>query len=82
MLATPGALPVGPEWLYEVMWDGVRVLAEVRDDGVGQLRLTTRDGRDVTTYFPELADLAAAVPDVVLDGEIMLLERGVPASRR
>lgn len=80
MLATPGALPVGPEWLYEVMWDGVRVLAEVRtDDGTAQLRLTTRDGRDVTTYFPELADLAVAVPDVVLDGEIMLLERGVPS---
>lgn len=80
MLATPGALPVGPEWLYEVMWDGVRVLAEVRtDDGVERLRLTTRDGRDVTTYFPELADLAAAVPDAVLDGEIMMLERGVPS---
>ena len=76
MLATPGALPIGPEWLYEVMWDGIRVLAEVRDDA---LRLTTPDGRDVTTYFPELADLVAVVPDVVLDGEIMLLDRGVPS---
>jgi bifunctional non-homologous end joining protein LigD len=76
MLATPGALPIGPEWLYEVMWDGIRVLAEVRDD---TLRLTTPDGRDVTTYFPELADLVAVVPDVVLDGEIMLLDRGVPS---
>jgi bifunctional non-homologous end joining protein LigD len=76
MLATPGALPVGPEWLYEVMWDGIRVLAEVRDEA---LRLTTPDGRDVTTYFPELADLVAVVPDVVLDGEIMLLDRGVPS---
>ncbi len=76
MLATPGALPIGPEWLYEVMWDGIRVLAEVRDDA---LRLTTPDGRDVTTYFPELADLVTVVPDVVLDGEIMLLDRGVPS---
>jgi len=76
MLATPGALPDGPEWLYEVMWDGIRVVAEVRDD---KLLLTTRDGRDVTTYFPELADLVAIVPDVVLDGEIMLLDRGVPS---
>ncbi|MGI5126866.1 DNA ligase [Pseudonocardia sp. CA-107938] len=80
MLATPGALPDGPEWLYEVMWDGMRVLAEVRtDDGVAELRLTTRDGRDVTTYFPELAELVAVAPDVVLDGEIVLLERGVPS---
>ncbi|MDN5861383.1 MAG: hypothetical protein L0H84_22505 [Pseudonocardia sp.] len=81
MLATPGALPVGPEWLYEVMWDGIRVLAEVRtdDDGAIRLRLSTRAGRDVTANFPELADLGAALPDVVLDGEIMLLDRGMPS---
>ena len=36
MLATPGDLPVGPEWVYEVEWDGLRVLAEVAD---GRLEL-------------------------------------------
>ena len=49
MLATPGDLPVGPEWVYEVEWDGLRVLAEVVDGG---LHLVTPDGHDVTPCFP------------------------------
>jgi len=77
MLATPGALPVGPEWLFEVMWDGMRVVAEVADGS--RVRLTTRGGRDVTAGFPELAGLRAIAPDVVLDGEVVLLEHGVPS---
>ncbi len=76
MLATPGALPDGPEWLFEVKWDGMRLLADVVD---GVLRLTTRSGRDVTTNFPELAGLGQLAPDVLLDGEVVLLERGVPS---
>lgn len=76
MLATPGALPRGPDWLFEVMWDGLRVLAEVSDGGV---RLSTRAGRDVSAYFPELAGLRAVAPDVVFDGEVVLLDHGVPS---
>jgi len=76
MLATPGALPTGPEWVYEVKWDGMRLLADVTD---GVLRLATRSGRDVTADFPELAGLTAIAPDVVLDGEVVLLEDGVPS---
>jgi bifunctional non-homologous end joining protein LigD len=75
MLATPGDLPVGPEWVYEVEWDGLRVLAEVAD---GRLRLVTTEGHEVTPCFPELADLTHLVPDVVLDGTIVLLTAGVP----
>jgi bifunctional non-homologous end joining protein LigD len=76
MLATPGALPTGPEWVYEVKWDGMRLLADVVD---GVLHLRTRGGRDVTTSFPELAGLTAIAPDVLLDGEVVLLESGVPS---
>ena len=75
MLATPGDLPVGPEWVYEVEWDGLRVLAEVVD---GRLQLVTPEGQDVTACFPELAALTHVVPDVVLDGTIVLLARGIP----
>jgi bifunctional non-homologous end joining protein LigD len=75
MLATPGDLPVGPEWVYEVEWDGLRVLAEVAD---GRLRLVTTEGHEVTPCFPELADLTHLVPDVVLDGTIVLLTAGAP----
>jgi DNA polymerase LigD, ligase domain len=76
MLATPGALPDGPEWLFEVKWDGMRLLADVVD---GQVRLTSRSERDVTANFPELAELAALAPDVLLDGEAVLLEEGIPS---
>ena len=75
MLATPGDLPVGPEWVYEVEWDGLRVLAEVADGG---LRLVTPEGQDVTPCFPELAGLTHLVPDVVLDGTVVMLTRGRP----
>jgi bifunctional non-homologous end joining protein LigD len=75
MLATPGDLPVGPDWVYEVEWDGLRVLAEVVDGG---LRLVTTEGQDVTPCFPELAGLTHLVPDVVLDGTIVMLSRGLP----
>ncbi|WP_344424588.1 DNA ligase [Pseudonocardia ailaonensis] len=76
MLATPGPLPTGPEWVYEVLWDGMRLLAEVTE---GELRLRTRGGRDVTATFPELAGLPTIAPDVVLDGEVVLLQDGVPS---
>jgi bifunctional non-homologous end joining protein LigD len=76
MLATPGGLPTGPEWVYEVKWDGMRVLAEVSD---GVLRLLTRTGRDVTANFPEFAVIADLAPDVLLDGEAVLLDDGVPS---
>jgi bifunctional non-homologous end joining protein LigD len=76
MLATPGPLPTGAEWVYEVKWDGMRLLAEVTD---GEVRLVTRAGRDVTSTFPELSGLTAIAPDVVLDGEVVLLEDGVPS---
>ncbi|MHA6628377.1 non-homologous end-joining DNA ligase [Pseudonocardia sichuanensis] len=76
MLATPGALPDGPEWLFEVKWDGMRLLADVAD---GRVRLSSRSERDVTANFPELAELTRLAPDVLLDGEVVLLENGVPS---
>lgn len=76
MLATPGGLPVGPDWLFEVKWDGMRLLADVVD---GRLQLASRSERDVTANFPELGGLTRLAPDVLLDGEVVLLERGIPS---
>ena len=76
MLATPGTLPSGTDWLFEVKWDGMRLLADVSD---GRARLTDRSGRDVTASFPELRGLTRLAPDVLLDGEVVLLEGGVPS---
>lgn len=79
MLATRGTtVPTGPEWLHEVKWDGIRVLAEVTGGG---LRLWSRNGNEVSAAYPELAPLADAVGgrDVLLDGEVVAFADGVPS---
>jgi bifunctional non-homologous end joining protein LigD len=76
MLASRGtAVPTGPEWVHEVKWDGIRVLAEVAD---GRLRLTSRNENDVTIAYPELHPLAGLGRDVLLDGEVVAFDNGVP----
>jgi bifunctional non-homologous end joining protein LigD len=83
MLATLGTaddLPLRDEaedWAYEMKWDGIRAIVEVSD---GRVSVTTRNGIDVTTTYPELAELTDLVrEDVVLDGEIVALgRRGQP----
>ena len=80
MLATRGTtVPVGPEWVHEVKWDGMRVLASVT---AGRLRLLSRNENDVTVSFPELAGLADPAVlggrDILLDGEIVAFTDGVP----
>ena len=79
MLASQGtAIPSGPQWVHEVKWDGMRVLAEVDD---GRLTLLSRNGNAVTTSFPELDILASAgMPDdMLLDGEVVSLVSGLPS---
>lgn len=77
MLASPTTvIPDGDEWLHEVKWDGMRVLADVQD---GVLTLTSRIGNDVTVSFPELLPLADAYDDMLLDGEVVALDGGRPS---
>lgn len=80
MLATKtDHVPVGAEWSHEVKWDGVRVLAEVRD---GRTRLWSRNGNDVTTAWPDVADDRARPRDLLVDGEVIALnDRGLPDFR-
>lgn len=72
MLATPGPLPVGEGWAYEVKWDGFRALAAVEG---GRTTLRSRTGRDVTADYPEVA---LDVPDALVDGELVVLVDGRP----
>ncbi|MBI5309492.1 MAG: hypothetical protein HZB14_00460 [Actinobacteria bacterium] len=72
MLATPGPLPTGKEWAYELKWDGIRAIVTIGSAGV---RIETRSGNDITPRFPEFADLHTLAPPaalpLVLDGEIV-----------
>lgn len=77
MLAFRGdSVPTGAGWVHEVKWDGMRVLAEVRD---GKLTVWSRNENDVTVSFPELHDVGVlATRDVLLDGEVVAMADGIP----
>jgi bifunctional non-homologous end joining protein LigD len=62
-----------PDWIFEIKWDGMRVLAWIRDGKVG---LRSRRRRDVTAQFPELAELPAriAAREALIDGEAVVLD--------
>jgi len=63
-----------PGWVYEEKVDGWRALAYKNAAGV---RLISRNGRDLTRRFPELAAAVAelAPPTLVLDGEIAVFDQ-------
>lgn len=73
MLATLGDLPAAGGWAYEFKWDGIRAVAYT---GAGGLVLVSRNDRDITAGYPELAGVAAAVGGrrLVLDGEIVAMD--------
>lgn len=75
MLATLVDAPFNnPEWLFELKYDGVRVLLHLED---GKITLQGRSGRDETARYPELQESLALLraSSALLDGEIVSLDR-------
>ena len=77
MLAVSARDPFdAPDKLFELKWDGIRVIAAV--DG-SDVRMLSRSGRDVAGQYPEVSGaLRAAVPaggGVMLDGELIALDQ-------
>jgi bifunctional non-homologous end joining protein LigD len=72
MLLTSGLVRGGPEWALELKWDGCR--AQLRYDRAS-LSLRTRNGRECSEAFPEVADIVDALGErrVTLDGELVCL---------
>ncbi len=67
--------PNGPDWTHEIKFDGYRIQLHVK---AGRARLLTRRGLDWTERFPEIAAEAAALPDSLLDGEVVAFnEKGI-----
>jgi ATP-dependent DNA ligase len=75
MLAQPGVPFDSPEHLFEVKWDGTRVLAFVENRSC---RLINRHRADVTERYPELGFLNDVPAGTVLDGEVVVLRQGKP----
>lgn len=63
-------LPEGPEWLYEVKWDGYRLEAIKQRDSV---RLVSRNAKDLTATFPDVCDalISLRAETAVIDGEVV-----------
>ena len=61
-----------PGWLFELKYDGFRMLAERQAD---RTTLILRNGRDSTPAFPEIARALADLPegDFVVDGELVCM---------
>ncbi len=72
MLAEPRDAPFSGEgWLFELKYDGYRLLA--RREGARAI-LRYRGGEDATALFPEIATAVGMLPaDAVLDGEVVVL---------
>ena len=75
MVARPGKLPVGDAWSFEVKWDGFRAIVCTHDG----LRVRSRRGRSMAALLPELR----ALPNgLMLDGELVAWEEGLPSFPR
>jgi len=64
-------VPEGNSWLYEIKFDGYRLIAQIRKDKV---ELVTRNGQNWTEKFSPVAeDLShLAVKNAILDGEVVV----------
>jgi bifunctional non-homologous end joining protein LigD len=72
------APPDADQWIYEIKFDGYRLLARMEN---GKARLFTRNGNDWTSRLTGLAGEMAsmALPDGWYDGEIVVLDdAGLP----
>jgi bifunctional non-homologous end joining protein LigD len=68
------AIPQGDDWLYEVKYDGYRIMAYVEGNGT---RLITRNGHDYTQRFHEIANALIGWAEgraMILDGEMAVTD--------
>lgn len=83
MLAKAASLPQDDaEYAYEIKWDGIRTL--VYAEG-GRIRLSSRNGNDISAQYPELRPLGTALGarSALLDGEIVAFDpSGRPSFQR
>jgi bifunctional non-homologous end joining protein LigD len=63
------APPEGDEWLHEIKHDGYRIVARIEE---GEVRLVSRNGKDWTKEFPQVARAVLRLPagTALLDGEV------------
>ncbi|MBY3564149.1 non-homologous end-joining DNA ligase [Rhizobium laguerreae] len=65
--------PKGPQWAFEVKWDGYRLAVHIEPTSI---RILTRSGLDWTHRFPAIKQAAMWLPvgTAILDGEAVVLD--------
>jgi bifunctional non-homologous end joining protein LigD len=78
MLCTLVKEPIdSDEYIYELKWDGYRILSKVEN---GNVRMNSRSGLDYTSKYPLIAEaLKDLRHELMIDGEVVVLnEEGKP----
>lgn len=67
------SVPPRGDYLYEVKWDGIRAMITLDE---GELRIWSRNRRDITEPFPELCEPEKSfrASSLVIDAEIVCLD--------
>ncbi len=66
-----------PGWIYEIKWDGYRLLSNIRK---GKVNIYSRNGISYNLKFQAIADSLKFIPhEAILDGEVVVVnEEGIP----
>ncbi|MDQ1279295.1 MAG: Multifunctional non-ous end joining protein LigD [Thermoproteota archaeon] len=75
MLAKEGQTPFNSkDWIFEIKWDGIRAISYINKP----LSIRSRNDKELKHYFPELEELKTLGENIVLDGEIIVMNNGKP----
>lgn len=71
---TKSDIPIGPEWAYQIKWDGARTLARL--DGRGEVELFSKRIEPKNIAYPQIVELLEPlrIGPCVLDGEILYFD--------
>jgi len=71
------SIPASPGYVFQVKWDGVRMISLVDRDAV---KLINKRGHERTAQYPEMQNLRTAFKghQVIVDGEIVVMKRHKP----
>ncbi len=74
MLASPAKkIFKDPDWVFELKWDGYRVMANVKE---GEVQLYSRNGINYNSKFASIKKELESIPhDCILDGEVVIVDK-------
>jgi len=62
------------DWIFEIKWDGFRAITYIDE----ALSVKSRNEKELKYSFPELAELTHLARNLVVDGEIVVMQAGKP----